>query len=251
MGPEIDQVAELLAEARQVVALTGAGISVESGIPAFRGAQGLWERYDPEEYATIEAFRADPVKVWRMLLELDELVSGARPNPAHHAFARLERLGAMHLVVTQNVDGLHQAAGSSRVVELHGTAGRLRCLACGQPRPRAGLDPHNLPPRCACGGLLKPDVIFFGEALPQRAFLTAMAGSQSCSVMIVAGTSAVVVPASHLPMVAKQAGATLVEINPEPTVLSSQLADISLRASAGQVLPAIAEALARRQKAAS
>jgi NAD-dependent deacetylase len=240
---QIGAVAELLAQADQVVALTGAGISVDSGIPAFRGAQGLWEKYDPMEFASIEAFLDDPARVWGMLLELDKLVRQAEPNPAHLALARLEQAGRLAGVVTQNIDGLHQAAGSRYVVEFHGSSRRLRCLSCRRQLSRAEVLMEMIPPRCACGGLVKPDVVFFGEPIPERAAMTAFAMASSCQVMLVVGTSAVVAPASHLPILAKSAGAKVVEINLEPTALSERTSDFVFHHSASQVLPRLAQVL--------
>jgi len=240
----VEHVARLMDEAGQTLALTGAGISVESGIPAFRGAQGLWTKYDPMEYASIEAFQADPAKVWTMLTELDALIRNALPNPAHHALARLEELGALAAVVTQNVDGLHQAAGSRQVVEFHGSGRRLVCLDCGRTIGRAEMFDQPLPPRCGCGGLIKPDVVFIGEAIPRRAALTAMALASSCQVVLVVGTSAMMAPASQLPALAKRNGATVVEINPEPTALSEDVADFCFHRSASQVLPELVQAVA-------
>jgi NAD-dependent deacetylase len=239
----IKEVATLLKQADTTVALTGAGISVESGIPAFRGAQGLWERYDPIEYASIEAFRADPGKVWLMLQEMDELVMSAQPNPAHQALARLEKQGCLASVVTQNIDGLHQAAGSRHVVEFHGSGRQLRCQECGHLARRSELMIEKLPPRCGCGGLIRPNVVFFGEPIPERAAMTAFALSSSCQVMLVVGTSAIVAPASQLPVLAKQAGAKVVEINLEPSPLSRDVSDYLFEASASQVLPQLADAI--------
>ncbi|MCB2186816.1 MAG: NAD-dependent deacylase [Deltaproteobacteria bacterium] len=239
----IDQAAQWLREAEVVMALTGAGISVDSGIPAFRGNQGLWERYDPMEYASIDAFMADPVKVWDMLRELEALVLGAQPNAAHQALSRLEAMGHLHCLVTQNIDGLHQAAGHRRVVEFHGSGRRLVCLSCGRQVSRSSLVFAQMPPRCACGGLIKPDVVFFGEPIPQRAALTAMATAQSCQCMLVVGTSAMVAPASYLPGLAKQAGAKVVEINLEPSPLTGAVADLSIHAPASEVLPRLTEQL--------
>ena len=244
MQSQVMTVAELISRADQVVALTGAGLSVDSGIPAFRGSQGLWERYDPMEFASIEAFQADPARVWGMLLELDGLVRGARPNPAHEALARLEGLGRLQAVVTQNIDGLHQAAGSRHVIEFHGNGRRLRCLSCGRQLGRAEVLFDPLPPRCACGGLVKPDIVFFGEPIPERAAMTAFTLASSCQVMLVVATSAVVAPASHLPLLAKGGGATVVEINLEPTALSQRISDHVIHQSASLVLPLIADAVA-------
>ena len=243
---QIARVAELICESDLTTALTGAGISVDSGIPAFRGAQGLWDRYDPDEYAHIDAFRADPAKVWGMLIELDDLVRGAEPNPAHQALAQLEALGRMQMLATQNVDGLHQAAGSKSVVELHGSSRRLVCLDCGRRVRRAELMLGIMPPRCTCGGLVKPDIIFFGEDLPAKAIRSAMAMASACRLMLVVGTSAVVVPAAHLPLMAKAAGAKVVEINLDSTPLSEGVADYVFHGSASQILPPLVAAVKAR-----
>ncbi|BEQ13510.1 NAD-dependent deacylase [Desulfoferula mesophila] len=245
MLEQLEKIAEILAASPSTVALTGAGISVDSGIPAFRGSQGLWGKYDPMEYASIDAFQRDPVRVWAMLNELDELVLTARPNRAHRALTQLEALGALDIVVTQNIDGLHQEAGSRAVVEFHGSSRRLVCLDCGQVLGRNEMSMDTLPPRCACGGLIKPDVVFFGEPIPQRALLAAMAAAQGCSAMLVVGTSAVVAPASHLPILAQSAGATVIEINLEPTPLTGRVADVSIRADGSEVLPVLVEMVGR------
>ncbi len=241
MQDKLNEAAGILARSKSTVALTGAGISVDSGIPAFRGAQGLWEKYDPMDYASIEAFRRNPARVWGMLRELEALVLTARPNPVHHALAELESLGLLELVVTQNIDGLHQQAGSRAVVEFHGSGRRLVCLACGRSLARSEVNLEDLPPRCSCGGLIKPDVVFFGEPIPQRALLAGMAAAQACTAMLVVGTSAVVAPASSLPVLAQSAGAKVIEVNLEPTPLTGQVADISLLAGGAEVLPRLVE----------
>jgi NAD-dependent deacetylase len=239
------KVAELLRQSRLAVALTGAGLSVESGIPAFRGTQGLWDRFDPLEYAHIEAFRANPKKVWAMLAELGGLVDRARPNPAHRGLARLEEMGYLQAVITQNIDALHQRAGSREVIEFHGNGQRLVCLGCGRPYAQEAVTLENLPPRCSCGGILKPDVVFFGEPIPPGASEKALAYARQCDVMLVIGTSAVVAPASHLPLIAKQQGARIVEINLERTHLSDTISDVVLETSASQALNDILEFLGR------
>jgi NAD-dependent deacetylase len=246
LGQQARAVAELLCAASQVVALTGAGISVKSGIPAFRGAKGLWEKYDPLQLASIEAFLANPARVWGMLLGLDELMRQARPNPAHLALARLERLGRLQMIVTQNIDGLHQEAGGQRVVEFHGSGRRFKCLGCGRQIGRAELRLDKLPPCCGCGGVIKPDVVFFGEPIPERAAMTAMAMALSCQVMLVVGTSAEVAPASHLPLLAKSSGANVVEINPEPTALTGCVSDHTMHADASLALMLIVQAVEER-----
>lgn len=206
-----------------VVALTGSGISVASGVPSFRGTSGLWQRYDPAEYATISAIREHPKKVWQFLRELDDVLRAAEPNPAHHAIAELGRRGFVSHVITQNVDGLHQAAGSERVIELHGTNATLSCLSCGRRYVRAELGdvPRDVVPRCRdCGGVLKPDVTFFGEQLPNGALNRAEHAVRRASVLLVIGTSAEIQPASRLPTMAGQAGGQVWEINPDPALPS-------------------------------
>lgn len=245
---QISQAADWFLEANRVMALTGAGISAESGIPTFRGVQGLWEKYDIMEYAHIDAFRSDPAKVWTMLLELDRTMETARPNPAHQALARLEQMGLCHLVVTQNVDNLHQTAGSADVVEFHGNARRMRCLDCREEHDRSGLDFADLPLRCACGGLIKPDVVFFGERIPWAASVKAFETAKTVDLMLVIGTSALVSPASEIPLIAKHAGARVLEINLEPTVLSDRVSDLSLFGPAGDVLGRVVEAVQRRRQ---
>lgn len=243
MNDLIQQAAEMIARARKVVALTGAGISVESGIPAFRGMQGLWDKYDPMEYATIDAFLSNPMKVWKMLRELSDMVGEAKPNPGHAGLAELELLGKLSSIVTQNVDGLHQAAGCSSVIEFHGNGRKLVCLSCKRKYDRDEIVPDVFPPMCACLNVLKPDVVFFGEMIPMHALLAAQSEAQECDVMLVVGTSAQVEPAASLPYSAKSHGARVVEINPEPTALTVHVADIAIHASASVVMPAIAEAV--------
>jgi NAD-dependent deacetylase len=242
---QIIQVAKRIAAGRGSVAFTGAGISVESGIPDFRSAGGLWEKFNPMEYATIDAFLRDPLKVWEMLREMDELIEAARPNPAHLGIARLEQLGLLAGVITQNVDNLHQRAGSRAVIEFHGNGNRLVCLRCKRDiqAAQARLQEES-PPRCPdCGAVLKPDVVFFGEPIPTQASAAAMRLVQGTPVMLVVGTSGMAAPASYLPLVAKKTGAMIVEINREHTLLTDGLADISLRGRAGELLPRLVAAV--------
>jgi NAD-dependent deacetylase len=222
------------------VALTGAGISVESGIPDFRSKGGLWTRFPPEEYATLQAFRRDPEKVWRMFAEMSQVLDAARPNPAHEALFELERLGVLEGIVTQNIDGLHQRAGSERVVEFHGSILTLTCLGCGE-RYERGEASLGMPPRCGCGKLLKPDVVLFGEHIPPHAVEESRRLVEHCRVLLVVGTSAEVTPASFLPVQAKRRGAVVVEINVAPTLLTHGVTDIFLEGKAGVVLPTLAE----------
>jgi NAD-dependent deacetylase len=244
MMTRIDRLARRIARAGRIAVLTGAGVSVESGIPPFRGRGGLWERFDPMEYATIGAFLNDPGKVWRVMLgELNGLIMRARPGAGHIGLAKLEALGKSVTVITQNVDGLHQQAGSSAVIELHGTFARLRCLNCGAVSATAATDLGILPPRCPCGGILRPACIFFGEEILPSDLLRSRQASAGCDLMLVIGTSANVHPAALMPLVAKQAGAAVVEINPEPTALTGRISDELLCGKAGEVMPPLLAAV--------
>ena len=230
------EAAETLKARRNAVALTGAGISVESGIPAFRGTQGMWEKYDPMEYATIGAFLRDPEKVWEMLSEMVDLLSRAAPNSAHLGLAELERIGVLRSVITQNVDGLHQAAGSRKVIEYHGNAEELVCLSCWNRYPSHEKVREGIPPRCACGKILKPNLVLFGEPIPWAAQEDAETEAESCGVLLVIGTSAQVTPACNIPLLSKKKGAVIVEINPEETPLTYSVTDLHLRETAGQAV---------------
>ena len=237
------EVARLLAECRNAVALTGAGISVESGIPSFRGSQGMWAKYDPMEYATLHAFMESPRKVWEMLSELFSICGDAAPNAAHAGLSSLERMGVVRAVITQNVDGLHQAAGSRRVIEYHGNMEELICVFCWKRYPtRARWSPGAVP-LCDCGEILKPNVVLFGEPIPWLAQEQAEEEARTCGILLVVGTSAQVSPACDIPRIAKDSGAAVVEINPEPTSLTATVTDIHLRGSASEVLPCLAELL--------
>ncbi|GAB4260411.1 MAG: NAD-dependent protein deacetylase [Deferrisomatales bacterium] len=241
MTGEIRRAARLLAVRRQVAVLTGAGISVESGIPDFRSAEGLWARFDPQEYATIGAFRRDPAKVWRMLAEMEAVLEAARPNPAHEALARLEAAGVVTGVITQNIDGLHQEAGSRRVVEFHGSHRTFSCPSCGGGYTREQARARGLPPPCDCGALLKPDVVLFGETIPADALEESYRLAGRCRAMLVIGTSAEVAPANQMPWVAKRNGAAVIEVNLEPSHLTESVSDVFLQGPAGRVVEELAE----------
>jgi NAD-dependent deacetylase len=242
MGPA-REAARLIGRRGNAVALTGAGISVESGIPAFRGAQGLWGKYDPMEYATLGAFLRDPAKVWEMLSEMISLCGGAAPNPAHVSLAELEAGGFLRAVVTQNVDGLHQAAGSRRVIEFHGNMDKLVCVFCWRRYATRERWTAGVVPRCDCGQVLKPDVVLFGEPIPWLAQEQAEEAARTCGVLLVIGTSAEVSPACEIPRIAKRAGASVVEVNPEETSLSRNVADVRLRGGASEALRMVQAAL--------
>ncbi len=238
-----EKLAAILRRHRRLVALTGAGISVESGIPDFRSEGGLWSRFDPMEYAHIRAFRSNPAKVWTLLKEMDETITRARPNPAHFALAALEAKGLLLGLITQNVDNLHQAAGSHRVVEYHGNALRFVCDTCKGHHPRETLDFSRTPLYCLCGGLIRPDVVFFGEPIPTRAQEEAQELARECDLLLVIGTSGEVAPASYIPYTAKDHGAVIVENNLEPTSLTRNLTDYFLPGQAGEVWPEVLRAM--------
>jgi len=245
--PLIERAAKDILDSEKTIAFTGAGISVESGIPDFRGAQGLWQKYDPEEYAHIHAFYSNPEKVWLMLRDMFQLIMMAKPNPAHMGLAELERMGHLSSIVTQNVDGLHQAAGSKKVIEFHGSHRTLSCLKCSQKVDGGAFTLEDLPARCPrCSSLLKPDVVFFGEPIPWEAQVTSVKESKSCNVVLVVGTSAVVYPAASIPIMAKERGAKVIEINLEPTPLTNQISDYLICGAAGEIIPAIVEEVKRQ-----
>ncbi len=241
---EIQSAAEDLFNAREAIAFTGAGISVESGIPDFRSSTGLWSKYNPEEYATIDAFRDDPKKVWRMLKEMANLLSEAKPNPAHVGLAYLEKVGKLQAVITQNIDGLHQAAGSRNVIEFHGSNSTLSCLSCDFTVAAETFSIDDLPPTCPqCSAILKPDVVFFGEPIPFEAYRRAMDAASTCDLVLVVGTSAVVYPAADVPIRAKEIGAKVIEINIEPTPLTYRVSDYLIQGQCGEILPQVVESL--------
>jgi NAD-dependent deacetylase len=239
----LKEAARLIRGCERVVALTGAGISVESGIPAFRGVQGLWERYDPMQYASIDAFRAKPGKVWKMLLELHTVIGKAHPNPAHINLAEMERMGCLRAIITQNIDRLHHDAGSRYVIEFHGNGRRMVCLGCGEIVPTNQVDLSSVPPYCLCGGLLKPDVVFFGEPIPLETLTRAEEEARHSNVMMVIGTSASVAPACDMPRMGKERGGKIIEVNTKETPLTSTITDIFLKGSAGYILPSLVEVL--------
>ena len=226
-----------LRSARRVTVLTGAGVSAESGVPTFREAQtGLWARFRPEELATPRAFQANPRLVWEWYAWRRELVAGAQPNPAHAALVEFERRVPHFTLITQNVDGLHQRAGSRSVIELHGNIARTKCSAEGTVLARWPTT-TEVPPRCPqCGAFLRPDVVWFEESLPEAALAGAQARSAECDLFLCVGTSAVVHPAAGLPLLALERGATVVEINPQPTPITPR-AHFVLAGAAGEVLP--------------
>ncbi|MEJ2716238.1 MAG: NAD-dependent deacylase [Deltaproteobacteria bacterium] len=260
MDESIRKAVECLARARNAVALTGAGISTESGIPDFRSPGGLWERIDPGEFS-IDRFLQNPARFWRIHRELkasgDFDLASASPNSAHTALARMEEMGIIKCVITQNVDNLHQKAGSSEVVEFHGNLLRAACMKCRCHEPIENVESRlaegeEETPRCEkCGGLVKPDAVFFGEAIPSRALSVSQIQSHKCDVLLVVGTSLQVFPAAQIPLSVKLKSppATVVEVNREPSALHQQVTDILLLGSAGEILQKLLAGLEERFRA--
>ena len=232
---------KLIAEAKSILCLTGAGVSAESGIATFRDAQtGLWSNFDPATLASQDGFATDPGLVWRWYMERLAVVEQTIPNAGHYAFPALEAEAARFTLVTQNVDDLHERAGSQQVLHIHGRITRFRCNLCAF---KHSLQPHERhqaePPRCGnCGELVRPDVVWFGENLPGRVLDAAWRAAERCDVLLVAGTSGVVYPAAQLPLVAKQHGAVVIDINPECTPIS-EIADLFLQGRSATLLPQI------------
>ena len=237
------ELVQRLLQAKRVTVLTGAGVSAESGVPTFRDAQtGLWEKYSPHELATPRAFLRNPRLVWEWYEWRRKLVADAKPNPAHFALVAMAQLFPQFHLITQNVDGLHQRAGSRNVIELHGNITRTKCFEDGTIIS-SWKESGDVPPRCPhCNGMLRPDVVWFEESLPEKEIGLATGASTSCDLFFSIGTSTVVYPAAELPFEALRSGATVVEINPQPTPLTAQ-ATFVLTGQAGVVLPNLLEAI--------
>jgi NAD-dependent deacetylase len=233
-----------LREAQSIAVLTGAGVSAESGVPTFRDAQsGLWAKFDPLELATPDAFRRNPRRVWDWYAWRRTLIASARPNAGHYALAAWERRAARFVLITQNIDGLHQAAGSASTVELHGNLRRVKCSREGTVATEWDDASPDEPPRCRdCGAFLRPDVVWFQEDLPRIALASAEYAARHCDAMLVVGTSAEVHPAAALPLHARAHGAPVIEVNPNATPLS-EYAEFVLRGPSGLVLPALVAAV--------
>ena len=243
---DYEKAAEWIDEAKRAVAFTGAGISVESGIPTFRGPTGLWSRYDPQ-ILDLRYFFEHPLESWRAIKEIfyDYMGARARPNAAHRFLARLEEAGILQGVITQNIDNLHQEAGSRNVVEFHGTAQRLECTACRKKREFDEELLESLPPRCPeCGGLLKPDFIFFGEEIPPEAYQKSLELVREADLLIIVGTTGEVMPASMIPMEATKA--RVIEINVEPSRYTEELTQIFLQDRATVAAKKLSEELGKR-----
>ena len=229
-----DFITEKISDFKKIVFVTGAGISQESGIPTFRGNEGLWRNYDPMKLATIDAFYDDPKLVWEWYNDRRKNILNAQPNDGHKAIAELEKYAEV-VVLTQNIDGLHQRGGSSKVLELHGSIIKIKCTVCDY-NEEIKSEIFAVPPICKCGNILRPDVVWFGEGLPQDVWQEAMIHASQCDLMVIAGTSLVVSPANTLPLYAKQNNAFLVEINPENTEMSSEM-NLTIRNSSVDTLP--------------
>jgi NAD-dependent deacetylase len=241
-GYAIARAADILSVARRIVALTGAGISRPSGIPDFRSADGLWAHADPMAVASLAGFRADPRRFYSWVQPLIDTIEVASPNRAHLALAQLEREGRLAALITQNIDGLHQRAGSREVYELHGHIRSATCLECDHQAPARPLIAQlrrGIIPRCACGGLFKPDVVLFDELLPRGLFWLAQRAIEQCDVVLVAGTALEVAPVCELPLAALRRGARLIIVNQSETYLDAR-ADVVLREDVAEALPAIA-----------
>lgn len=242
----IEQLARLWPSSGKVIVLTGAGVSVASGIPDFRSPGGLWSKYDPMEVATVDALEHSPMAVWRFLLDAVDVMAKAKPNPAHLALARMEQAGLVQAIITQNIDGLHQAAGSENVVEFHGSMARYNCQSCGlvqDPAQALSLTQATIPWRCAaCGGVVRPGIVFFGEAIPLDALEKSGQLADAAELMLVVGTSCEVAPASALPQMVKHHGGKVGEINLQPSRLAS-LFDFRLQAKAEVALTLLADTL--------
>lgn len=237
----LDEIVDAVRNCRSCVVLTGAGISAESGVPTFRGKEGLWGKFEPEELATMSAFMSNPKIVWEWYKWRREVIGEVKPNPGHYALCDLEESFERFTLITQNVDSLHQSAGSKNILELHGNIYRNKCVDCNhQFAEEIEIDPDNIPTCPRCGGKIRPDVVWFGEMLDSQIINRAFSESERTQLFFSIGTSAIVQPAASLPITAKHHGATFIEINPEMTPLSG-LADFYVSAKSGEFLPTLIE----------
>lgn len=232
----IEKAAEIIKNAKHVTAFTGAGISVESGIPPFRGEDGLWSKFDPI-FLDINYFQQKPLESWKLIKEIFyDFFGKASPNKAHYGLAEMEKAGYLHSIITQNIDNLHQQAGSKEVYEFHGNSRDLVCLNCGQKTQVKKISLETLPPKCNnCGGLLKPDFVFFGEAIPEPARSKSFRETEITDVFILIGTTGEIMPASIIPFVAKEKGVTIIEINTKRSNYTNQITDIFLQGKATEM----------------
>jgi NAD-dependent deacetylase len=240
----IHRAAEVLLKSNDTTAYTGAGISVESGIPPFRGDGGLWSKYDPY-LLDIDHFMKDPLRAWKLIKEIFYNYFGsAKPNRAHFVLADMEQKGILKRTITQNIDNLHQEAGCKHVFDFHGNSKRLVCLSCSAFYPASEVNLDHLPPTCRqCGGLLKPDFVFFGEPIPQIPLAAAYEASSTSDVFLIIGTTGEVMPANQFPLLAKENGATIIEVNPHESNYTPAVTDIFLQGKATEMMGLLAEAL--------
>ncbi len=244
MQDKLKDAALILKRSRFTAAFTGAGISVESGIPPFRGKGGLWERYDPR-ILELQAFISDPVGSWKVIKEIFyDFFGQAKPNKAHLVLARMEKEGLLGRTITQNIDNLHLEAGSTLVSELHGNSKKLKCMRCHREYHAGQISLEYVPPTCnECGGILKPDFVFFGQAMPQLAMAEAFEAATLSDVFLIIGTTGEVMPANQIPIVAKKHGAIIIEVNPEPSNYTSVVTDIFLQGKSTEVMRKLEEQL--------
>lgn len=244
MENQLKKASDLIQKSNYTIAFTGAGISVESGIPPFRGEHGLWNKYDPQ-VLDLSYFLNNPEHCWMYIREIFyDFFANAEPNDAHRVLAKMERNKLLNAIVTQNIDNLHYQAGSGTVHEFHGNSKKLKCLKCGQVYDVRDINFENIPPKCVNDGeVLKPDFIFFGEGIPHNAYASSFAVAVKAEICIIIGSTGEVTPASYVPREAKKAGAQIVEINPEETIFTSTITDIHLKGKAAQVLNKLGELL--------
>jgi NAD-dependent deacetylase len=233
----IRQAASLISESNHLIAFTGAGISVESNIPPFRGEDGLWSKYDPS-ILDLNVFYSKPAESWKVIKEIFyDFFGSAKPNPAHIGLARLEEMGLLKCVITQNIDNLHQAAGSTVIHEFHGNSQKMICTSCKKHFTVPDVNLEILPPECdECNGLIKPDFIFFGESIPMDAYHASIEAAESADVLLIIGSTGEVMPANQVPIIAKQSGAKIIEINPQNSNYSSIITDIHLKGKASEMM---------------
>jgi NAD-dependent deacetylase len=239
MREKIYKLKKIISKSKKIIAFTGAGFSAESGISTFRGAGGLWSKYDPAIYANINYFNKDPTYYWNFFKdERYPVIKNAKPNDGHYSLVKLENQGKIDRIITQNIDGLHQISGSSEVIELHGNTRKIFCMNCDKTY---SIDKifnklkYELPPKCSCGGILKPGTVLFGEPIPKNALNKAILSAQNCDLFIVLGSSLIVYPAASIPRIAKKNGAILVIVNIDPTPLD-YIADLVIHDRASKVL---------------
>ncbi len=240
----IEQAAQIIKKSKYTIAFTGAGISVESGIPPFRGEMGLWNKYDPK-VLDINYFFQNPGICWESIREIFyDFFERSKPNDAHKVLAQMEKEQLLKAIVTQNIDNLHYEAGSKNVYEFHGNSKKLKCLACGELSDVKNIDFENLPPKCKNdASVLKPDFIFFGEGIPPEAYEMSFIAAKKCEVCIIIGSTGEVTPASYIPNTAKEYGATIIEINPDESLFTNRITDIHLKGKAGETLKKLSEHL--------